>query len=44
VNARANVNAEFLDRIHNCPTAADRTRRAIEHRQEAVTGCIDFAT
>jgi hypothetical protein len=44
VHARANVNAEFPDRVHNCPCAADRTRRTIKCRQEAVTGRIDFAT
>jgi hypothetical protein len=36
VNTGANVNAEFSDRVHNCPSAADRTRRAIKRRQEAV--------
>jgi hypothetical protein len=44
VNARANVNAEFPDRVYNCLAAADRTRRTIERCQEAVAGRIDFAT
>jgi hypothetical protein len=43
VDARANVNAEFPDRVHNCPSAADRTRRTIKCRQEAVARSIDFA-
>jgi hypothetical protein len=29
VNARANVNAELADRVYNCSSAADRTRRAV---------------
>ncbi len=44
VNAGANVDAEFPDRVHNCPPAADRTRRTIKRRQETVTGIIYFAT
>jgi hypothetical protein len=44
VDASANVNAEFSDRVHNCPSAADRTRWTIEGRQEAVASSIDFAT
>ena len=44
VNARANVNAELLDRIDDRPAAANRTRRTIKRRQEAVAGRVDFAT
>jgi hypothetical protein len=44
VNAGANVNTEFLHRVHNCPSAADRTRWAIKCHQEAVAGGVDFAT
>jgi len=44
VNARSDTNAELLDRVHNCSSAADRTRRAIKRRQEAVPGSIDLAT
>src|SRR5262245_27372711 len=44
VNARSDVNAELLDRVHNCPSAADRTRRAIKRRQKAIAGSIDLAT
>jgi hypothetical protein len=43
VNTGANVNAESLDRIHNCPSAADRARRTIKRRQEAVARSIDFS-
>jgi hypothetical protein len=44
VNARANVNAELPDRVHNCPAAADRTRRTVKRRHETVTGSVDFAS
>src|SRR5215467_8379388 len=44
VDTRTNVNAKFPDRVHNCPSAADRARWAIKRRQEAVTSSIDFAT
>ena len=44
VNARANVNAEFPHRVHNCSSAADRARRTIKRCQEAIAGCINFAT
>jgi hypothetical protein len=44
VNACANVNAQLPDRVHNCLTAADGTRRTIKCRQEAVPGSIDFTT
>jgi hypothetical protein len=44
VNASANVNAEFSDRVHNCPSTANRTRWTIKSCQETVAGGIDFAT
>jgi hypothetical protein len=44
VDARANVNAEFLDRVYNCPSAANRTRGTIKSRQEAIAGSIDLTT
>jgi len=44
VNARANVNAQFLDRIHDCPSAADRTRWTIKRGQETITSSVDFPT
>jgi len=44
VDARANVNTKFPDRVHNCPSAADCTRWTIKCRQEAVARSIDFST
>ena len=44
VNASANVNAELLDRVDDCPTAANGTRRAIKSRQKAVARSVDFST
>ena len=44
VNASSNVNAELLDRVGDRPAAANRTRRTVKCRQEAVAGSIDFAT
>ena len=35
VSARANVNAELPDRVHNCSSEADRTRRAVKCRQKS---------
>jgi hypothetical protein len=43
MDAGANVNAKLFDRVHDCPTAADRARRTIKRRQEAVASSVDFA-
>jgi hypothetical protein len=43
VDARTNVNAEFSDRVHDCPSAANGTRRTIKRCQEAVSGSVNFA-
>jgi hypothetical protein len=43
VNACANVNAQLLDRVHNCPSATNRARRSLKRRQETVTRSVDFA-
>jgi hypothetical protein len=43
VNARANMDAEFPDRVHNSSSATDRTCRTIERRQEAVAGSVDLS-
>jgi hypothetical protein len=43
VYSGANANAKIPDRIHNCPSAADRTRGTIKCRQETVTRSVDFA-
>jgi hypothetical protein len=44
VNTRTNMNAEFPNRVHNSPSAADRTRWTIKRRQEAIAGSIYFPT
>src|SRR5262245_13149645 len=44
VNARANVNAELPNRVHNCASATDRTRWTIKRRQEAVASSVDLTT
>jgi hypothetical protein len=44
VNARANVNAQLLDRFHDCPSAADGTRWTIKRGEETITSSVDFPT
>jgi hypothetical protein len=44
VDACANVNAEFLDRVDNCPSAANCTCRTIKCRQETIADSIDLTT
>jgi hypothetical protein len=44
VDARANVDAQLPDRVHDRPSAANRTRRTVKGRQEAVASSIDLAT
>jgi hypothetical protein len=44
VNTRANVNAEFPNRVNNRPSTADCTRGTIKRGQEAVARGIYFAT
>jgi hypothetical protein len=37
VQPGAHLDAERLHRVTNCHGAADRSLRAVEHRQEAIT-------
>jgi len=44
VDARANMDAQLPDRVHDCPSTANRTRRTVKGCQETVASSIDLAT
>ena len=43
VQARADLEAHFADRVRDCGGAENRPRRAIEGDDDAVPGCVDEA-